>query len=188
MYMANIGNAALNDAQRKLVEDNVGLVYAQVHKRGIYDEDLIQEGMLGLINAARFYSPEFGAKFSTYAASYIWAALFGTYSDKKYAKNAALTDSLDDSDKNIQPPVDGCFFDLYSNADPLVNDVIKCICEGMNKKEVCLVLGLIQVDKSGSPKLDKDGNLIPNTSKLNSILDKVGRDLYGERYVKKENK
>ncbi len=188
MYMANIGNASLNDAQRKLVEDNVGLVYAQVHKRGIYDEDLIQEGMLGLINAARFYSPEFGAKFSTYAASYIWAALFGTYSDKKYAKNAALTDSLDDPDKNIQPPVDGCFFDLYSNADPLVNDVIKCICEGMNKKEVCLVLGLIQVDKSGSPKLDKDGNLIPNTSKLNSILDKVGRDLYGERYVKKENK
>lgn len=167
--MANIGNASLNDAQRKLVEDNIGLVYAQVHKRGIYDEDLIQEGMVGLMNAARFYSPEFGANFSTYASSYIWAALFGTYSDKKYAKNSALTDSLNDPDRNIQPAVDGCFFDLYSNADPLANDVIKHICEGFTKTEVSELLNI-------------------TTSKLNSILDKVGRDLYGERYVEKANK
>lgn len=171
MYMANIGNASLNDAQRKLVEDNVGLVYAQVHRRGITDEDLIQEGMLGLMNAARYYSPDFGVKFSTYAGSYIWAALFGTYSDKKYRKNQSVTCSLDDEELNIQPPsydAEGCFFDLSSNVDPLANEIIRRVCEGFTKKEIRELLGI-------------------TSSKLNSILDKVGRDLYGERYIEKKN-
>lgn len=166
--MANIGNASLDDAQRKLVEDNIGLVYNQVHKRGIVDEDLIQEGMIGLCNAARFYSPEFGVKFSTYASSYIWAALFGTYSDKKYRKNAALTDSLDDPDLNIQPPsfdVEGCLF-LSSDCDPLANIIIQKICEGFTKKEIGELLSI-------------------EVSQVNAILKKVGRDLYAERCDKK---
>lgn len=136
IYMArNIGNSVLTDEQRKLVEDNVGLVYSEAHKRGVVSEDLIQEGMMGLMNAARYYSPDFGVKFSTYAGSYIWAALFGTYSDKKHAKNSALTCSLDDPDLNIQPrvyDVDGCF-GLESDCDPLANDIIRYICEGYSK-------------------------------------------------------
>jgi len=170
--MVNVGNASLNDAQRELVEENVGLVYAQVHKRGIYDEDLIQEGMLGLINAARYYSPDFGVRFSTYAGSYIWAALFGSYSDKKYKKNMANTCSLDDEEQNIQLPsfdCGGCFVHLSSNSDPLADEIIKMVCEGFTKKEIRELLNI-------------------NSSKLNSILSKVGRDLYGERGVEKADK
>lgn len=168
--MANVGNKSLTDEQRKLVEDNIGLVYAQVHKRGITDEDLISEGMLALVNAARYFSPDFGVKFSTYATSYIWAALFGTYADKKHRKYAANTCSLDDPDLNIQAlsyDGDGCFY-LQSDCDQLANDIIKKICEGFTKKEIRELFNI-------------------STSKLNSILDKVGRDLYGERYVKKES-
>lgn len=167
--MANIGEASLNDAQRKLVEENIGLVYSQASKRGIYDEDLIQEGMMGLINAARFYSPDFGAKFSTYASSYIWAALFGSYSYKKNLKKAAMTDSLDDENRNIQPSVEGCFSDLHSECHPLANDVIRYTCDGYTKKEITQLLSI-------------------SNYKLNSILDKIGRDLYGERYVEKTDK
>ena len=166
--MVNIGNESLTDEQRKLVEDNIRLVYQQVHKRGIVNEDLVQEGMLGLINAARFYSPEFGVKFSTYACSYIWASLHGTYSDKKHLKNASLTCSYDDPDLGIQPQAleegDCGFFDFIScKLDPISEQVIKYICEGFTKKEVRELLNI-------------------SSSKLNSILDKVGRDLYEERY------
>lgn len=181
--MANIGNARLNAAQRKLVEDNVRLVYKQAHDRGIFDEDLIQEGMLGLVNAARYYSPDFGVKFSTYAGSYIWAALMGSYSDKKYRKNKSNTCSLDDEELHLQLPsydADRCFSDLFSDADPLANKVIKYICEGFTKKEICLLLNLVRVDKNGEN--------VPNILKLNAILKKIGRDLYGERSVKKEDR
>lgn len=168
--MANIGNASLDDTQRKLVEDNVRLVYAQAHKRGIYDEDLIQEGMVGLINAARFYSADFGVKFSTYASSYIWAALFGTYSHKKNLKKSAVTSSLDDPDLNLQPQsVEdcGCFVHLSSKADEMADLVIEKVCEGFNKKEIRELLSI-------------------SSSKLNSILYKVGRDLYAERVDRKK--
>lgn len=168
--MANFGNLSLSDSQRRLVEDNIGLVYAQAKKRGITDEDLIQEGMIGLINAARYYSPDFGVKFSTYAGSYIWAAFFGTYSDKKYRKNSAVTCSLDNQDLNIQPP---CFDEvsrvyLCSDCDPLANSIISKIMDGFSKKEISELFNI-------------------TSAKLNSILNKVGRDLYGERYNKKKD-
>lgn len=167
--MANIGNASLDDAQQKLVEDNIRLVYDQAHKRGITDEDLIQEGMIGLCNAARFYNPEFGVKFSTYAVSYIWAALFGTYSDKKYRKNASKTCSLDDPDLNIQPQsydAEECLIYVSRNSDPLADSIVKYVCEGFSKKEISKILSI-------------------DISQLNAILKKVGRDLYGERSNKK---
>ena len=53
----------------KLIEDNMKLVYYVVNKyypSYMYDEDVIQEGMLGLCQAAKTYDPE-KTKFSTYA-------------------------------------------------------------------------------------------------------------------------
>ena len=167
----NVGNACLDDAQRKLVEENINLVYDQAHKRGILDEDLIQEGMLGLVNAARFYSSEYGVKFSTYAASYIWAALFGSYSDKKYRKNQAFTCSLDDEDLNIQPSMafdDETTLLTVGVKDPLARDIVQKIFDGFSK---CEIRELFNISES----------------KLNSILDKVGREIYGERYNKEAN-
>lgn len=183
MNMVNVGNARLSDEQRKIVEDNVRLVYKVAANMGVHDEDLIQEGMLALVNAARFYSPEFGCKFSTYAGSYIWAALHGTYSEKKYRKNKANTCSLDDEELHLQPPsydADRCFWVFHSTVDPLADKIVEYVCKGLTKKEICLLLDLT--------KVDKNGDSVPNISKLNAILQKVGRDLYGEHFVKKEGK
>lgn len=169
--MANVGNKSLTDKQRELVENNVGLVYSQIHKRGIKSEDLIQEGMIGLINAARFFSPDYGVKFSTYAGSYIWAALHGTYSDKKYVKNSAVTSSYDDPDFKIQLHSKvGCgFFDYISkDLDKLSERVILAVVEGFSKKEIRQLLDI-------------------SSSKLSAILNKVGRELYAERSADKKD-
>lgn len=60
----------LTDEQRKLVEDNVGLAYKFVHRKGFtygYEfEDAVQIALLGLIHAAMTFK-ESKSKFSTYA-------------------------------------------------------------------------------------------------------------------------
>lgn len=61
----------LSENERRLVEDNLGLVAAQAHtfKNKGYNEldDLISIGSIGIIKAARSFKPELGFKFSTYA-------------------------------------------------------------------------------------------------------------------------
>lgn len=60
------------EAFERMVNSNLRLVVKIAHgyaNCGLALEDLVAEGNLGLMNAARRYNPEFGAKFSTYA---IW--------------------------------------------------------------------------------------------------------------------
>lgn len=61
-------------ARKRLIESNQRLI-ASIAKRyqgrGLSFEDLQQEGNIGLINAADSYNPNRGAKFSTYATSWI---------------------------------------------------------------------------------------------------------------------
>ena len=54
----------------KLVEDNIGLVYFIIRKYYptlASNEDVIQEGMVGLVKAANTFDESKGVKFSTYA-------------------------------------------------------------------------------------------------------------------------
>lgn len=66
------------DAVEQLVKANMGLVYerAKIFKRNYprapEEEDLVQEGMTGLMTAVQKYDPERGNKFSTVA--YFWIA------------------------------------------------------------------------------------------------------------------
>lgn len=67
----------MNDAQRKLVEDNLKLVYHVVSKQYptfVNDEDIIQSGTLGLCNAALNWDENKSA-FSTYACRCIQNAI-----------------------------------------------------------------------------------------------------------------
>lgn len=60
--------------RNKLIEDNINLVYTMVNRyfqKYAYDDDFIQEGMLGLIKASDKFNPEKGVKFSTYACNCI---------------------------------------------------------------------------------------------------------------------
>ena len=61
----------LESDQDKFIEQNIGLVYKIAQKftgHGVYLDDLVQEGCIGLINAARAYEPDKGYEFSTYAS------------------------------------------------------------------------------------------------------------------------
>jgi RNA polymerase primary sigma factor len=62
-------------ARNALVEAHVGLVHAVAHRcsvaPGLEYEDLVQEGMMGLIRAAELFDPGQGVAFSTYATLWI---------------------------------------------------------------------------------------------------------------------
>jgi len=67
-------------AKNELVSANLGLVYAVVRqgpqrKNGISEEELVQEGTLGLIRAAELFDPDKGLRFSTYATIWIKGVL-----------------------------------------------------------------------------------------------------------------
>ena len=62
------------NARNRLVQANLGLVVKIAHDflgRGLDLDDLVGEGNLGLIRAAKEFDPQFGTRFSTYAAYWI---------------------------------------------------------------------------------------------------------------------
>lgn len=66
----------LNDDQRKLVQDNVGLARLAVHRAHIpkhLRDDALQEALYGLMHASTKYQPS-KSKFTTYG--YFWAHQF----------------------------------------------------------------------------------------------------------------
>jgi len=69
------------DAKNKLITSNLGLVYATIkngnygRNSGVSNEELVQEGCLGLIRAAELFDPNKGYRFSTYATIWIKGTL-----------------------------------------------------------------------------------------------------------------
>ena len=91
----------LTPQQERLVLENRGLVYWQAHRfdrqraRGRVDlEDLIGEGMIGLVNAARLYDPSEGFAFSTYALPAIYRRM-DKFTDLEFAEMHASIQPLE---------------------------------------------------------------------------------------------
>ena len=102
LYLQNIGKTPLikgadeialgraihqgsETALTKLVISNLRLVVSiakRYRNQGLDLEDLIQEGNLGLIHAARKYDPEMGNRFSTYATWWIRQAIMRAIANK----------------------------------------------------------------------------------------------------------
>ena len=62
----------LNDEQRKLVEDNIGIIYNTIKltNGNIHNIDLIEVGYIGLCKAALYYKKSYNdVNFSTYATA-----------------------------------------------------------------------------------------------------------------------
>ncbi|MCH9669966.1 MAG: RNA polymerase sigma factor RpoD/SigA [Gammaproteobacteria bacterium] len=75
---ARAGTSRYLEARRRLVESNLRLVFHFATKligRGLSYEDLVQEGILGLMRAADKYDYTLGFRFSTYASNWIQQAL-----------------------------------------------------------------------------------------------------------------
>ena len=86
--------SSYRQAKTKLVTANMGLLYAVVksqygawcRQKGISEEELVQEGSLGLIRAAELFDPSRGLRFSTYAT--IW--IKGVLSNNKLDETISL--------------------------------------------------------------------------------------------------
>jgi RNA polymerase primary sigma factor len=94
--------------EEQLVKENIGLVHRVVNSHvsrfrymGMYRDDLIQEGTIGLIRAIRKYDPK-RAKFSTYACIWI-KALVCRFTDRNYSL-IPITNSGRYPSKNSPPP------------------------------------------------------------------------------------
>ena len=88
----------LNDAQRKLVEDNLKLCHFALHKKGIRGdsyEDCFQIACIGLCKAAEKFNPMLNHKFSTYAMTCIYNELRQSFRFQKAQSREGITVSLD---------------------------------------------------------------------------------------------
>jgi RNA polymerase primary sigma factor len=75
----------MSDGREALVEPNLGFVFKvarQYRNLGVPLEDLINEGSVGLIEAARRYDPARGTKFSTYAVWWIRRSILNALTDQ----------------------------------------------------------------------------------------------------------
>ena len=75
------GGENVKSLMDELCRNNYGLVVSTArHFRSAEKlDDLIQEGFIGLMDAARCYDPEKGASFSTYATIHIRKAIYGYF-------------------------------------------------------------------------------------------------------------
>ena len=88
----------LNDAQRKLVEDNLKLCHFALHKKGIHGdnyEDYFQIACIGLCKAAEKFDPMHNHKFSFYAMACIYNELRQSFRFQRAQSRKGITVSLD---------------------------------------------------------------------------------------------
>ncbi|MCL2628025.1 MAG: sigma-70 family RNA polymerase sigma factor [Oscillospiraceae bacterium] len=129
-------------------------------------EDLIQEGMLGLLSAIRTFNPEKGAKFSTYAEFCIRRRMYSAIKSASGSKHTPLnsyisletTEPHENSTKNVsflRAPEDFVIAReqiinleklLYGALSRFETDVLKLFLVGMSYKD--MATKLCKSDKS----------------------------------------
>lgn len=129
----------------KLIKDNINLVYYVIHRLGLkVNDDLVSEGKLALVIAAKGYSPDKGVKFSTYATKTIRGYIL-TYVNRR----KPIIKPLRDGSKYIQAPMvdveDDILWEMVGTDEKtmesqvFVDDFIK----SLNKREQIVVNGLL---------------------------------------------
>lgn len=141
----------LNDAQRKLVEDNINLVFAALRKYisnwNPEDEDTVSIGYIGLCKAAATFDPMRSVAFSTYAVRCILNEIYREFrhQDRKCRGSGEtpvslnlkhiledgwsveyidmLDDPLQDTERIALEPM---FIDSISKLAPTIVEMVRC--------------------------------------------------------------
>jgi len=100
----------LTAAEQQLVADNVGLVHGHLIRRfGSQHrqwDDLRQEGVLGLVEAAKRFDPARGTRFSTYADWWVRNKVDSFIRARVRSRVGSASFDDDDDDLGIGEPVD----------------------------------------------------------------------------------
>ena len=96
LYMNKNDLKLVKEVRDQIISANIGLVYMEAKKyknKGVIFEDLVQEGVLGLIKAIEKFDVKRGNRFSTYAMYWIKDSIIKTFKEK--------TIKLSDHQRNI---------------------------------------------------------------------------------------
>ncbi len=109
-------------------------------------EDLIQEGMLGLLSAVRHYDPDKDVKFKTYAEFCIRRRLYSAIKSASRYKHVPLNDYISLESPELDETItQGMFFlrdpEEFVIARERVNEIIDCLNGSLSRFE-SKVLGL----------------------------------------------
>lgn len=94
------------EATWTIVLENIGLVHkiANTHCRNHQDrDDLVQEGLIGLFEAARRFDPSYGAAFGTFAYPYIRGYILRYFQDRPEEEQLKSRKSAEASVGEDQP-------------------------------------------------------------------------------------
>jgi RNA polymerase sigma factor (sigma-70 family) len=112
---------------QQLIEDNINLVYSLISKEYptyIYDEDLIQSGMLGLCKAANTWE-EGKAKFSSYAWKCIRNEIYQEFKRRKPFNNLCSLDAPIGDGLTLAEVIVGDEDVQYVDFEPFFNTLTK---------------------------------------------------------------
>lgn len=128
----------------QLIEDNIQLIYYVIHRLGLrVDDDLVSEGKVALIIAAKGYNPNKGVKFSTYATKTIKGYIL-TYVNKK----RPIIKPMRNGTKFIQAPMvdidDTILMEMLESEDYLDSQMfVDAFIKSLDKREQVVVRGLL---------------------------------------------
>lgn len=171
-------NRALNDAQRKLVEENHNLIYSYLNSRNLSldaIEDWYGTAAIGLCKAALIFDESRGAKFTTLA--YICMDNEVKQILRKSKKNIktiiSLDDAIDDTDGSsclgdIIPDNRDFYYPIY------LNDAISIASQKLNERDL-MIIDLIVSQGLTHQTIAKRLNISqPSVSRVyNKFLNKI---------------
>ncbi len=156
----------------KLVEDNLKLVYYLFQRlrhntlTDRYKDDIISEGMIGLVKAARSYDEKRGTKFSTYAALCIRnemlmflrrlnrqipceVSLSEQIGHDQEGNPLCLEDVLEDESQTEERIIERLMLeDFEKRQSPIDRKIIEGIRQGKRQKEIGAELMMCQAQVS----------------------------------------
>ena len=136
----------MTDREQKII-DNMNLVHYIVHKhfpQYITNQDVIQNGYVGLIKAIDSFDESTGNTFSTYAARCIFNEIaMGLRRQNKYAKDISLNTVLAKSDKRDDPLTIEDILMYEDDYTPIyIQEFVRCLDE----REIVILKYLLDGD------------------------------------------
>lgn len=149
------------DDRNRFIEKNLPLVISIARKRlgqGLEFEDLVQEGILGLITAAEKFEPERGFRFSTYATWWIRQAIDDSL--LKHGDTIRKPSNYASHLKNLMGATNGLEKEL--GREPTLEEISARaeIDKTMVKQLLSLIPGTVSLDAPISESEDSGGNYL----------------------------